>query len=76
MLTRAPDYAIVQLYLDDKPLGGPLDLFATQVVTTGVLEFPDQELSAGEHRLTVEILGANPQAAKAYMVGLDYMQLQ
>ncbi len=76
VLTRAPDYATVQLYVDDHPLGGPLDLFDEQVVTTGVLEFVDQELTAGQHRLTIEILGANPHAMKSYMVGLDYLQLQ
>jgi putative heme-binding domain-containing protein len=76
VLTRAPDYAIVQLYLDDQPLGEPLDLYSVQVVTTGVLEFSDLPLSRGPHRLTFEIVGAHPRAVKAYMVGLDYVQLR
>src|SRR5690606_4289426 len=35
VLTRARDYGIVQLSLDDDPLGGPIDLFnAPEVITT------------------------------------------
>ena len=66
----------MQLYLDDEKLGGPVDLFnAPDVITTGVLSFENQNLSAGTHRLKIEILGANPNAVKAYMVGLDYVRL-
>ncbi|MCA9149658.1 MAG: c-type cytochrome, partial [Planctomycetales bacterium] len=75
VLTRAPDYAIVQLSLDDQPLGEPLDLYAPQVVTTGVLDFPPQTLTAGPHRLKIEILGANPHAQPSRMVGIDFVQL-
>ncbi len=76
VLTRARDYAVVQLYLDDRKLGGPLDLFnAPDVVTTGVLSFSGQKLSRGKHRLVLEIVGANPAAIPAYMAGLDYVRL-
>jgi hypothetical protein len=33
-------------------------------------------LKAGKHRLAFEIKGANPAAAKAYIVGLDYLLLK
>ena len=33
------------------------------------------ELTAGDHKLTVEIMGANDKAIKAYMFGLDYVKL-
>ena len=33
------------------------------------------ELEAGEHRLTVEITGSNPKAAKRHMFGVDYLKL-
>lgn len=75
VLTRAPDYAIVQLFLDDQPLGGELDLYAPQVITTGVLEFAPRHLTQGEHRLTLRIVGANPRAVKSHMTGLDYVRL-
>ena len=75
VLTFARDYAVVQLWLDDQKLGGPIDLYDPQVVTTGVLSFPKVKGSDGEHKLTIEILGANPQAAKAFMVGVDYVRI-
>lgn len=76
VFTRARDYGIVQLSLDDKKLGGPLDCFnEPDVITTGVLSFDDVELSEGHHRLRMEILGAHAKADKAYMVGLDYLRL-
>ncbi len=76
VFTRARDYGIVQLSLDDAKLGGPLDFFnEPDVVTTGVLSFDNVELSEGNHRLKIEILGAHPKAVKTYMVGLDYVRL-
>ncbi len=74
VLTCAKDYGIVQLALDAKPLGKPIDLYETQVVTTGVLTFPQQELKAGPHTLTVQIVGANAKATKSFMVGVDYVR--
>jgi hypothetical protein len=76
VLTKARDYGIMQLSLDGKPLGGPIDLYNfPDVVTTGVLTFDDQELSAGPHKLSVEIVGTHPLAVKSYMFGLDYVRL-
>jgi hypothetical protein len=74
-LTEAVDYGIVQLSLDGRKLGEPIDLYHNGVITTGELDFGIRELSAGEHKLTMEIIGANPKAVKSYMVGLDYVKL-
>jgi hypothetical protein len=73
--TRAVDYGIVQLSLDGEKLGEPIDLYHDGVVPTGELELGTRELSAGEHKLAVEITGANDQAVKSYMFGLDYVKL-
>lgn len=75
-LTKAPDYGIVQLYLDGVKLGGPLDLYHSSVIATGLLGFGQRELAAGKHKLTIEILGANEKAIKNYMAGLDYVKLE
>jgi hypothetical protein len=75
VLTKARDYATVQLQLDDQPLGEPLDLFSADVVTTGELKLGKHQLSAGNHRLTIIIQGANPAATKSFMVGVDYLRL-
>jgi putative membrane-bound dehydrogenase-like protein len=76
VMTKARDYGIVQLAFDDEKLGAPIDLFNTpDVITTGVVSLGQRDLTAGDHRLTIEIVGANPAAVKAYMFGLDYIYL-
>ncbi len=75
-LTKAPDYGIVQLFLDDVKLGGPVDLYNPSVIPSGALALGDFPLTAGEHRLSVEILGANEKAIKNYMFGLDYVKME
>jgi len=75
VFTMARDYAIVQLYLNDQPLGQPLDLYDPQVVTTGVLSWGQHPLTVGQHQLTVKIVDKNPKAVQAYMVGIDYVRL-
>jgi hypothetical protein len=74
-LTKARDYGIVQLRLDGQPLGGPVDLYDPEVVPTGALDLGVHELTAGDHKLSVEITGANQKADKAFMFGLDYLNL-
>lgn len=75
-MTRAPDYGIVQVSLDGQLLGGPLDLYDRGVVATGPMPLGEQRLSAGAHRLTFEMLGSNPSAAPARMMGLDTIALR
>ena len=76
VLTCAKDYAIVLLSLDGQPLGEPIDLFNADVITTGVLTFPKIELKSGTHKLTAQIVGANPKALKGYMFAVDYVRLK
>jgi len=74
--TKANNYAIVQLYLDDKKLGASIDLYAPGVVHTGPLVLGKLALKKGDHKLTVEIVGANARAHKHYMFGLDQVFLK
>lgn len=76
VLTCARDYAIIQLSLDGKPISDPIDLYDPQVVTTGLLSFNVKGVAAGKHQLQIEILGANKDAAKAFMVGIDFLRLR
>jgi putative membrane-bound dehydrogenase-like protein len=77
VLTRARDYGMVQLLLNDVELGPPIDLYhSPDVVTTGVLTFDPRRLTAGEHVLSVLIVGRNPQAVPAFMFGLDYVRVR
>jgi putative membrane-bound dehydrogenase-like protein len=76
VLTRARDYGVVRLQLDQTVLDPQLDLFNTpEVVTTGVLTYRGVQLSQGAHRMTFEIVGSNPAAVKNHMVGVDYVRL-
>jgi hypothetical protein len=74
-LTKARDYGIVQLWLDGKKLGEPIDLYAPNVLPLSNVKLGLHDLPAGVHKLTVEITGANEKAVKSYMFGLDYVKL-
>lgn len=76
VLTTAPDYGIVQLLLDDQPIGPPLDLYSREVTTTGLLSFANVQVTGTSHQLHVQMLGANSKAKKAYMFGMDCLQIQ
>ncbi|HEY5912889.1 MAG TPA: glycoside hydrolase family 172 protein [Verrucomicrobiae bacterium] len=73
--TKAPDYGIAQLYVDGEKLGEPLDLYHPAVIPTGPMVMGARDLSSGDHKLTVAIVGANEKAVKSYMFGLDYVKL-
>ena len=75
VFTKARDYGIVQLYLDGAKIGDRLDLYNPGVIATDPLPLGRKRLTAGEHVLTVEILGANEAADKAYMFGFDRLIL-
>lgn len=79
VLTKAPDYGIVQFLLDGEPLGRPFDGFSPSgagVIHTPLFTLGTRELTAGDHRLTLEITGANAEAVKLYMAGIDYLYLK
>jgi putative membrane-bound dehydrogenase-like protein len=71
VLTKAPDYAIVQLYLDGQKVGGRIDLYDPKVIATDPIPLGTHKLTKGNHSLGVEIVGANPKAIKLYMFGID-----
>jgi hypothetical protein len=76
VMTMAADYGQAQLTLDGQPLEPIIDLYNyPDVITTGVVQLGSHDLTAGQHRLTVEIKGSNPAAVKQYMFGLDYIRL-
>ncbi len=75
-LTKARDYGVVQFWLDGKKAGKPIDLYNPEVVPTGPIALGEYDLVKGRHRLTVEIVGANPQAQKSYMFGIDRLELK
>lgn len=74
--TKARDYGIAQFSLDGQKLGAPLDFYNDGVIATGELTLGTIDLTAGDHKFTAAITGANDKAAKAYLVGLDYVKLE
>jgi hypothetical protein len=74
-LTVAKDYGIVQLELDGKPLGKPIDCYNADVETK-MFNLGTEPLTAGDHKLTVTITGANPKAEQRHMFGLDCLRLK
>lgn len=77
VFSRATDYGVAKFYLDGVPLSDKqFDFFGWNVTTTPLLSLGERELTAGDHQFTIEITGANPEAVKNYMVGLDYLWLE
>jgi hypothetical protein len=68
--TRAPDSGQVEVKLDSKPLGEPLDLYAATVLPTGAINLGTLELGAGAHDLAFSVIGKNA-ASKDYKFALD-----
>jgi putative membrane-bound dehydrogenase-like protein len=76
VLSKARDYAIVQIAIDGQPLGEPIDCFNNpDVITTGVVNLPTRKLTQGAHTLEIQIVGKNPEAVPGFMVGFDFLLL-
>ena len=73
---KAPKYGIIQLELDGTRIGGPIDLYAPELVPSEPIALGEYDLATGEHRLTVEITGANDKAEKDYSVGIVSVDLK
>jgi putative membrane-bound dehydrogenase-like protein len=75
MFTKAKDYGMIQVSLDGKKLGQPIDLFNKTVVSSGPIAFGKVSLTSGVHSFTIEIVGDNKAATHDYMVGIDLIQV-
>ena len=75
-LTKARDYGIVQLSIDGKKIGNPIDLYNPTVIRTEAIPLGTVDLTKGDHVLGVEILGKNEKAVPSFMFGLDEVVLE
>ena len=73
-LTKANDYGIVELTVNDGP-ARKFDRFHT-TVAHDLLELGTFDLKAGTNRLTIKVVGTHPDAIPRRMFGLDYLKLQ
>jgi hypothetical protein len=75
-LLKAVDYGITQILVNGAKMGDPIDCYHEPGVQAGPpLELGSLDLRAGENTIAFVIIGANPKAKKAYMIGLDYLLL-
>jgi Protein of unknown function (DUF2961) len=73
--TKAPDYAVVTLTIDGKPLGDPIDLYARQVEHSGTVKLGVAELTPGPHMLKIAITGKNAKSSNT-LVGMDWIKVE
>jgi hypothetical protein len=77
-LTKARDYGIVQLSLDGRKIGKPIDcFFADSVIATGPIDLGVLDLKKGTATLRLEVVGTNPKSTGLRtMWGLDCVVLK
>lgn len=73
--TQAKDYGIFQIWLDNKKIGSPLDLYNPTVISSGKIDFGTRLFRKGTHQISIECLGKNKNALPNQMFGLDYILL-
>ena len=76
VMTRADDFAKVQVSFGGLSLAAPFDGYAVDVQPSAPLVLGEVDLAAGEAPLTLTIVGKNPAAKERMMVGLDYLLLE
>lgn len=73
--TTSWDYAIVKAFLDDAPLGEPVDCYTPQVLLTQPLALGRVHLTAGQHVLRFQAAGKN-DASRGFLMGIDYVTVK
>lgn len=75
-ITKAPDYGIFQVLIDDKKVGSPIDGYHPKVILAADQLLGQIELTEGKHVVSVQVVGTNKQSRpKRFMVGLDCLEL-
>jgi len=72
--TRAPDFGIVEVFLDNEPIGAPYDGWAPAVLASGAIPLGQQRLAAGSHELSFLVRRRNPASTGSHL-GIDTIAL-
>ena len=72
--TQSFDFGRIQVYLDDKPLGEPLDAYSPMVIPTGCVTLGAVDLDKGDHRLRFDVVGKN-EASGGFKFGMDCVEI-
>jgi hypothetical protein len=65
----------VQFELNGEEIGEPTDFYKPHLTPSGPVSLGVYELKQGENRLTVKMLGSNPDAEPNHIFGIDYVKL-
>lgn len=74
LLTKAPDYANLRVWVDGKQLGPTFYGYSGTASPSGWTDFGEVFLSRGSHDLALEIIGKE-RTSKGYFVGVDNIHL-
>jgi hypothetical protein len=72
--TRAPDFGILEVFLDNQPIGVPYDAWAPAVLASGAIPLGPQRLAAGSHELSFLVRRKNPASTGSHL-GIDAIAL-
>jgi len=76
VLSKAVDYGVVSVQVNDAEPSAAIDLFhKSDVITTGPLSLGKHKLDQGTNRLHFTLGPPNPAAIPRNMVGIDYLYL-
>ena len=70
-----PAHGIVEIALNDEPILNEFDGYRKNFASTGPQSLGVFSLAAGENRLSVRILGSNPETEPEFKFGIDYVKL-
>ena len=73
--TRGPDYGVVQVSIDGKPIGRPFDSFNPGIVPSVQVDLGQVDLLHGYHRLRFTAVGKNRQST-GFLMGIDCLELR
>ncbi|MDA0185651.1 hypothetical protein OJ997_35425 [Solirubrobacter phytolaccae] len=71
---KGPNFGVVQLELDGRPLGGPFDAYAAALGVEPAKLLGTVALAEGKHMLTMTVVGKN-EASTDWLGGLDLLVL-
>ena len=71
---KGPNFGIVQVSIDGRPLGAPFDVYAAALRVAPPVSLGTLALAEGKHMLTMTVTGKNA-ASTDYLAGIDLLVL-
>jgi len=75
-VTKAPDYAKIQISLNGKAITKSINCFNQSEVIVSEIDLGTHPLSEGKNTFTIKIIGAGKSANPGNMVGIDYLKFE